>query len=177
MVLWLTTRGGALVGIVALCLGMVACGTPPEQAASSAEGIELTRVDIVQYTPPTLVGDPQQSSVRLVTVDLTLVFRFADHPAALVIDFEDDSLRRTHNELDLAALKPAILEATDGQWNLKAPVKIPDVGSLRYTAVLVDQSGGTSDPVGGSFTVENSFAGGNGGQASEGNTMTVSGGP
>jgi hypothetical protein len=177
MALGSAALGGTLVGIFALCLGTVACGTPPEQAGSSAEGIELTRVDIVQYTTPTLVGDPQQSSVRIVTVDLTLVFRFADHPATLVIDFESESGHRTHNELDLAALKPAILEATDGQWNLKAPVKISDLGSLRYNAVLVDQSGRASRAVSGSFTVLDSFSGSNGGQASEGNTTTVSGGP
>ncbi len=170
-------RGGGLAGTLALCLGMGACGSPPEPAASSAEGIALTRVDIVQYTTPTLVGDPQQSSVRIVTVDLTLVFHSADHPVTLMVDLEAKSGYRTHNTLDLAALKPAILEATDGQWSLKAPLNIPDLGSLWYTAVLVDQSGGASGAVGGSFTVEDRLSAGNGGQITDGSTTPVTDGP
>lgn len=162
--------------MLVVCLGMAACGTPPEPAASSTEGTALTWVHIEQYSTPIRVGDPQQPSVQLVTVDLTLVFRFTEHPATLVVDFEAESGGHTHNELDLASLKPAILEATGGQWNIKAPVKIPGLGSLRYNAVLVDQSGRASGAVGGSFTVLGSFSGSNGGQASEGNTTTVTGG-
>jgi hypothetical protein len=170
------TRVGTLAGIAALCLGTAACGTPPDQMASSAGGMELTWVYIEQYNIPTLVDDPEQPSVQLVTGDLTLVFRYADHPSTLMLDFEGEPGQRTHNEVDLAALKPAILEATDGRWQMLAPLRIPRLGPLRFTAVLVDQSGRMSGTVGGSFTVGDGLGGNNGGQTTEGNTTTVSGG-
>ncbi|MFZ5863385.1 MAG: hypothetical protein ACOYXR_11160 [Nitrospirota bacterium] len=169
-------RAGVLAGIVAVCVGLPACGTPPNETTGSGEEMELTWVDIRQFNAPSPVNDPQQPSVHRVTGDVRLVFRNADHPAALLIDFEAKSGSRTHNELDLATLKPDILEATGGQWSLRAPLMVPELGFLEFTAALVDQRG-SSGLIGGGFTVGNAFDGNNGGQASDVNTTTVFDGP
>ncbi|MFZ5876971.1 MAG: hypothetical protein ACOYXU_11260 [Nitrospirota bacterium] len=180
MVSWSDSHAGAVAGLVALCLGTAACGGAPDPSTSTAGGMELTWVYIDQYNIPTLADDPEQPSARLVTGNLTVVFRRADHPATLVLDFETETGQRTHNELDLAALNPDIPEATEGRWRVLAPLKIPELGALQFTAVLVDQLGRTSGAIGGSFTVGDGLGGNNGGQVTEGNTTgnttTVSGG-
>jgi hypothetical protein len=60
-------------------------------------------------------------------------------------------------------------------------LKIPELGALQFTALLVDQSGRTSGAIDGTFTVGDGLGGNNGGQISEGNTTgntaTVSGSP
>ena len=173
-------HAGGLIGVIALCVGMSACGTPPDQSTTSAGGMELTWIYIEQYNIPTTADDPQQLSARMVTGDLTLIFRQADHPETLVLDFEAESGQRTHNEIDLASLNPDIPEATGGRWTGLAPLKIPELGTLQFTAVLVDQLGRSSGTIGGTFTVGDGLGGNNGGQVSEGNTTgnttTVSGG-
>ena len=173
-----------LAGIVALCMGMSACGTLSDQPTSQAEGMELTWVYIEQHTIPGMANNPQQPSALLVTGDVTIVFRYADHPTTLVIDFSGKSGQLTHNEIDLAALKPAIVEATEGRWKVRAPLEIPELGPLQFSAVLKDLLGRSSSAIGGSFTVEDGFGAGNGTQTSQdnttgnttGNTTTVSGG-
>jgi hypothetical protein len=174
-------HAGGLVGVIALCLGLSACGTPPDQSTSAAGGMELTWLYIDQYNIPTMADDPQQPSARLVTGDLTLIFRQADHPETLVLDFEAESGQRTHNEIDLASLNPDIPEATSGRWTGLAPLKIPELGTLQFTAVLVDQLGRSSGTIGGTFTVGDGLGGNNGGQVSEdnttGTTTTATGGP
>jgi hypothetical protein len=174
-------RAGGIVGLVALCVAISACGTPPDPSTSPAGGMELTWVSIDQYNIPTLADDPQQPTARLVTGDLIVVFRQADHPKTLVLDFEATSGQRTHNEIDLASLNPDIPQATEGRWTMLAPLKIPELGALQFTALLVDQSGRTSGAIDGTFTVGDGLGGNNGGQISEGNTTgntaTVSGSP
>jgi hypothetical protein len=143
--------------------------------------MELTWVYIEQYNVPTMADDPQQPSARIVTGDLTLIFREADHPETLVLDFQAASGQRTHNEIKLATLNPDIPAATGGRWTGLAPLKIPELGTLQFTAVLVDQLGRSSGTLGGTFTVGDGLGGNIGGQISEGNTTgtttTVSGGP
>lgn len=172
MIWWPIVRSGARIGVSVLLVALGGCGTAPDQMPAGAEQVELTFIGIDQFNTPVPVIDSQQPTLHLVTVDLRVVFRFAEHPRTMVIDFEGLSGRRTHNELNLVALAPDIADATDGGWDMRAPVRIPELGALRFDAVLVEQSGRVSSVVGGGFTVESSFGGANSGQTSDGNLTT-----
>jgi hypothetical protein len=150
-----------------------ACGTAPEQPSSGAQGVELTFVGMVQFSTPVPGGDPEQPSAKRVTVDVTLVFRYADHPQTVVIDFESRSGASTHNEVALASVAPEVVAASSGRWVVRTPVIIPETGTLRFHTVLVDQRGLASTAVDGDFTVQTSLGSSNTDQASVG-TNTVS---
>jgi hypothetical protein len=90
-----------------------------------------------------------------VTVDVTLVFRFADRPETLIVDIDGPaSGRRSHNELNLAALAPEIAATTQGRSEVRVPLTIPELGALPFSVTLIDHTGAMSRAVEGSFTVQ-----------------------
>jgi hypothetical protein len=176
MLFWSISRRGGIISASALMLAVNACGTAPEDPSSGTQGVELTFVGMVQFsTPIPAGGDPQPPSAQRVTADVTLVFRFADHPQTVVIDFKSQSGLSTHNEVDLASVAPEVVAASRGRWVVRAPLLIPETGNLRFHTVLVDQSGLASTSVDGDFTVQSSLGASNTDQGSVGtNTTTVS---
>lgn len=174
MLPWPISRGG-VIGASALLLAVGACGTAPEPPSSDTQGTELTFVKMDQFSTPVSGVDPEQPSAQRVTVDVTLVFRHADHPHTARIDFTSASGLTTNNEVDLASVAPEVVAASSGRWVVRAPLIIPEPGTLRFHTVLVDQSGVASTAVDGDFTVLSSFGSSNTIQASvETNTAPVS---
>lgn len=148
-----------------------ACGTPPDLPASNAGIPELTFVGLTQYSTPVPLPDGSASNHR-VTVDVVLGFRSADAPSTVVLDIESPaSGRTTHNELSLVSLNPDIVNASEGRWEMRAPVIVPDLGGLRFRSTLQDQRG-TSQAVEGDFTVQASLNASNTTQTTQVDTLT-----
>jgi hypothetical protein len=116
---------------------------------------ELTFVALDQFSTPVLVTQSDEPTLYQVNVDVTVVFRFADHLETLIVDFEGPaSGRRSHNEFDLGVVAPEIGETTQGRSRVRLPLTIPELGALQFSVTMVDHSGKASRAVGGAFTVQ-----------------------
>jgi hypothetical protein len=154
-----------IVGVVSHGLGVAVttmlvagCG-PPTEPSGLGNGVpELTFVGLEQYNTPALVSQSGEPTLYQVTVDVTLVFRVADQLETLVVDLDGPtSGRRSHHEFDLGALAPGIEAATQGRWELRVPLTIPELGALQFGVMLIDRNANTSRAVQGSFTVESAL--------------------
>lgn len=157
---WALSQGAS---VVAAGLLVSACGMPPEQQGADDNVVELTLVLMDQYDTPDLVTVPSEPTLYRVSADITLVFRFAEQPATLIVDIEDPrSGRVTHNEFDLAVVAPGIAAMTDGRWDdLRVPLMIPELGALQFSVTLVNHDGTMSRANDGAFTVQASFGANN----------------
>lgn len=146
------------LGVLATTILAAGCGTPADPTALDDSVPELTFVGVEQYNTPALVTPSGELTQYLVTVDVTVVFRFADRLETLIVDIDGPtSGRQSHNEFDLGVLAPGIEGATQGRWEVRVPLTIPELGALQFSVTLIDHSARTSRPVGGSFTVESAL--------------------
>lgn len=147
-------------GVTVLVAGMLVstCGVPPDQPETDDNVLELTFVDPRQYNTPSLVTAPGEPTLYRVTTDVTLVFRFADQLEILIVDLTGpQSGRHTHNEFNLAVLAPGIAAVTEGRWEIRVPLTIPELGALQFRVTVANHDGTMSREVAGGFTVQASF--------------------
>jgi hypothetical protein len=156
---WALSRGAS---VVVASLLVSACGAPLDQQGADDNVVELTLVLMDQYNTPVLLTVPSEPTLYRVSADVTLVFRFADQLDTLIVDVEDpQSGRVTHNEFDLAVVAPGIAAVTDGRWDLRVPLTIPELGVLQFSATLINHDGTMSRAIDGGFTVQASFGANN----------------
>jgi hypothetical protein len=153
---------------------VTACGQLVAPQGTDETTLEFTFADVRQFNTPVLVTGPDEPPLYRVTTDVSLVFRFADHLETLIVDLEGmTSGRGTHNEFDLTKLAPDITTATEGRWQVRVPLIIPELGGLQFSMVVVDSTGTRSGPVVGGFTVESQL--GTGDTTQTQTSTTVSG--
>lgn len=161
--------------VTALITGVLvsACGLPAEQPGPEDPAAEFTFVAVHQYNTPVLLTASDEPAVYRVTADVTLAFRFADRLETLIVDLKGPvSGRSIHHEFDLAALAPEIASATEGRWEVRVPLLLPELGSLLFRMTLVDHAGAATGTIEGGFTVQSVLGAGNTTQTTQGNGTT-----
>ena len=147
---------GGLTG-VSLLLGVAGCGgSLPQEFPSAGTAPELTRVSVEQYGSPTLIPGSPDLPARLVSVDIILVFTAPERPATLSLVFStlDVPMFSSQSDVDLTTVAPDVAASTGGQEVFRAGVRVPDLGTLIFDAVLIDRAGVASAPVSGRFTIQ-----------------------
>lgn len=140
-----------------LLLWLVGCGgSLPQELSSAGTSPELTRVSVEQYGSPVPIPGSPELPARLVTIDITLAFTALQKPATLSLVFAtlDVPILSSQADVDLATVAPDVAASTGGQRVFRAGVRIPDLGTLNFDAVLIDQAGVASAPVSGHFTIQ-----------------------
>ena len=146
---------------VLLLLGVAGCGGGlPQEFSSAGTSPELTRVNVEQYSYPTPIPGFPELPARLVSVDITLVFTAPERPATLSLVFStlDVPILSSQSDVDLATVAPDVAASTGGQEVFRAGVRVPDLGTLIFDAVLIDHAGVASAPVSGQFTIQDAVS-------------------
>lgn len=142
-------------GFAAIIPLVTACGQLGQPQGADETAMEFTFADVRQFNAPVSLTGSDELPLYRVTTDVTLVFRFADRLETLIVDLESvASGRSTHNAFDLAQIAPDIATATEGRWQVRVPLVIPELGVLQFRMVLVDSTGTQSGTVVGGFTVQ-----------------------
>ena len=150
------SRGlGVLMTTIVAAAG---CGVLADPSQPENSSLELTFVGLEQFSTPAPVAQPGGPSLYRVSVDVTLVFRFADGLETLIVEIDGPaSGRQVNNEFDLHSLAPAIANQTQGREEVRVPLMVPELGALPFRVTVVDGSGTRSGAVQGSFTVQSDF--------------------
>jgi len=141
-------------------MAMVAagCGVPADPSGLDDSAPELTFVALDQYSTPALVTQSGEPTLYQVTVDVTVVFRFADQLGTLIVDIDAPASERlSHNQFDLGVVAPEIAAMTQGRSKVRLPLTIPELGALHFSVTMIDHSGKTSRAVEGGFTVQSAL--------------------
>jgi len=142
------------LGVVMSTILATGCGVPPDPAAPGDDVPELTFVSLEQFNTPELASQADEPTLYRVTVDVTLVFRFADGLETLIVEIGGPtSGRLIHHEFDLKTLVPGIEAVRQGRQVVRVPLTIPEFGALSFRVIVMDQLANSSGPVEGSFTV------------------------
>lgn len=165
------------LGVLIVAMVAAGCGVPGDPSAHDSDAPELTFVALDQYSTPALVNPAGTPALYQVSVDVTVVFRFADHLETLVVDIDGPrSGQRSHNQFELGDVAPDIAAMTQGRAVIRLPITTPELGALQFSATLIDQGGRTSRAVEGGFTVQSVLGANDTSQTQTtqaGNTTTV----
>jgi hypothetical protein len=144
-----------------LLLGVAGCGGGlPEEVSSAETSLELTQVSIEQFGPPVPRSESPELPDRMVSVNVTMAFRAPQRPATLSLVFAtlDAPVRSSQSDVDLATVAPDVAASTGGREVFRAGVRVPDLGTLIFDAVLIDHAGVASAPVSGHFTIQDAVS-------------------
>jgi hypothetical protein len=163
------------LGVVITAMLVTACGVPPEPVGLDDRVPEVTFVALEQYSTPALVTQSGEPDLYHVTVDVTVTLRFADQLEVLIVDIDSPSSgRESHNQFDLTAVAPEIAAATQGRFEVRLPLTIPELGALQFSVTVIDRNGKTSRAVEGGFTVQSALGANDTNEAQNTEGMTTS---
>ena len=159
----------------ALTVGLAACGGAWEGYSSSGVSLQLTAVWLEQYaTLPSPVPGSEDLPARQVPVDVTLIFLAPEKPETLTLVFTGSD-GTSENRIDLTTT--SLADSPGGRPTFRTLITIPNLGALRFDAVLIDRAGGSSATVSGWFTVQDSLTVTQSGQFNESHEITTRQGP